>query len=291
MKPILYMTKGLPGAGKTTVALRMVSTDGVKRVNKDDLRSMIDNSRWSKSNEQFIISVRNEIVATSLLGGSSIVVDDTNLDPKHETDLRNLANLYKADFQIIDCTDIPVEECVTRDAKRVKPVGFKVIMDMYNRYLKPASAIAPFDPALPDCIIVDIDGTVAIKHPDRGYYDWNKVQFDTPRWPVIRVVEAFARISSTQVIFVSGRDGSCYGQTSGWLSQHMTKACDWKLLMRVAGDNRRDSIVKREIYEQQIKDEFNVVAIFDDRPQVIRECWQDLGFGDRIFNVGSGEEF
>ena len=24
---------------------------------------------------------------------------------------------------------------------------------------------------------------------------------------------------------------------------------------------------------------------------VIRECWQALGFADRIFNVGTGEEF
>lgn len=61
--------------------------------------------------------------------------------------------------------------------------------------------------------------------------------------------------------------------------------------MRPQGDMRRDSIVKRELYENHIKGKYNVVAIFDDRPQVIRECWQALGFGDRIFNVGTGKEF
>ncbi len=63
------------------------------------------------------------------------------------------------------------------------------------------------------------------------------------------------------------------------------------LLMRAPGDSRRDSIVKRELYEKHIKGKYNVVAVFDDRPSVIRECWQALGFTDRIFNVGSGEEF
>ena len=66
---------------------------------------------------------------------------------------------------------------------------------------------------------------------------------------------------------------------------------DHDLFMRPEGDMRRDSVVKRELYEQHIKGKYNVLAIFDDRPQVIRECWQELGFGDRIFNVGSGREF
>ena len=42
---------------------------------------------------------------------------------------------------------------------------------------------------------------------------------------------------------------------------------------------------------EEFEGKYNVIAIFDDRPQVIRECWQALGFGDRIFNVGGGEEF
>ena len=49
--------------------------------------------------------------------------------------------------------------------------------------------------------------------------------------------------------------------------------------------------MKRELYEEHIKERYNVVAIFDDRPQVIRECWQAVGLGDRVFNVGDGREF
>lgn len=61
--------------------------------------------------------------------------------------------------------------------------------------------------------------------------------------------------------------------------------------MRKDGDTRRDSIVKRELFEEHVKGKFNVVAILDDRPQVIRECWRELGFADRILDVGTGKEF
>lgn len=96
-------------------------------------------------------------------------------------------------------------------------------------------------------------------------------------------------------VFVSGRDEVCRHETYAWLKRQFDEFRGFtylpQLFMRPAGDMRRDSIVKREIYEAEIKAAWNVYAIFDDRPQVIRECWQALGFGDRIFNVGTGKEF
>lgn len=162
-------------------------------------------------------------------------------------------------------------------------------MDMWNRYLKPSPMVSPvYNSVLDDVVICDIDGTVA-KMLTRGPFEWDKVGSDEPRHRVIQMVKNSLRHTGTHLIFVSGRDEVCNPATWNWLEAYF--CTDFKLFMRPAGDTRRDSIVKREIYETHIKGRYNVVAIFDDRPQVIRECWQELGFSDRIFNVGTGEEF
>ncbi len=56
--PSLLMLKGLPASGKSTYARKLVADSQShkrkwKRANKDDLRAMIDDSNWSKTNEKF----------------------------------------------------------------------------------------------------------------------------------------------------------------------------------------------------------------------------------------------
>ena len=297
MSKRLLMYRGLPAAGKTTAALAAIKNSNglIKRVNKDDLRAMIDAGVWSHDNENFILSIRDMIV-TAALGTYDVIVDDTNLAPQHEKRLHELATSRNASFEIVDF-NTPLEECIRRDAERPKPVEEKVIRDMYNKYLAPKGPKsrarkerltlphAPTDdPTLPYCIIVDIDGTVA-QIGDRGPFEWSKVEQDEPRQVVIRAIKAF----NCPLVFVSGRDGKCVEATIRWLDKNIN--IPYHLFMRNPGDMRRDSIIKREIYDKFIKQNWNVAAIWDDRPQVIRECWQALGFADRIFNVGTGEEF
>jgi hypothetical protein len=44
--------------------------------------------------------------------------------------------------------------------------------------------------------------------------------------------------------------------------------------MRRAGDRRKDTVVKREIYERHIAGHYTVRVVFDDRDQVVR-LWRD----------------
>lgn len=145
-------------------------------------------------------------------------------------------------------------------------------------------------------IIVDIDGTLALKHPDRDIYDLTKVHMDLPNEPVIDCIYGLKKItywiSSKTIhsngnyylgqeqhyykfIFVSGRQNICKSQTVNWLKKHI-EIIDYDLYMRKAGDSRCDTIVKREIYQEHIKGKYDVVAVFDDRPKVIR-MWRELG--------------
>ncbi len=47
------------------------------------------------------------------------------------------------------------------------------------------------------------------------------------------------------------------------------------ILMRKSGGIRRDSIIKSEIFYENIKDKFFIEFVIDDRPQVIR-MWSDI---------------
>jgi hypothetical protein len=46
--------------------------------------------------------------------------------------------------------------------------------------------------------------------------------------------------------------------------------------MRKKGDFRKDSVVKKEIYEKYIKDNFNILFCLDDRNQVVN-MWREIG--------------
>ena len=46
--------------------------------------------------------------------------------------------------------------------------------------------------------------------------------------------------------------------------------------MRKTGDNRKDCVVKREIFDAEIKDKYYIKFILDDRNQVV-DMWRKMG--------------
>jgi predicted kinase len=279
MSKTLYMTKGLPASGKSTAAKTMASTAPVgscKIVNKDQLRLMLNDGKWSKANEKFVLSIRDCIVLEALNAGLSVIVDDTNLAPKHETQLRALAKLCEAKFEVMDFTHVTVEECIERDRKRPNYVGERVIKDMAKQFLSAPVPVITYDPALPDCIIVDIDGTVALMN-GRGPYDRDKVGTDIRNEPVCQLLEAYAASDDeVEVLFVSGRDARCRDATVKWLLDNLSIVNGLKLYMRPSEDTRKDSIIKEEIYDDKIKGKYNVRFVLDDRLRVVK-TWRSLG--------------
>ena len=137
--PTLFVMVGLPGSGKTAWARRAVDDGGgrCKRVSKEELRGMLDNGRYSEEAEEMVLTIRDYAVATVLDAGMDVVVDDTNLAPKHQSRLLRLAAAHNASGKVIDLTSVPVETCIARDAGRGKPVGEKVIRDMYDQFVAP----------------------------------------------------------------------------------------------------------------------------------------------------------
>lgn len=288
--PKLIMTKGLPASGKTTYARELKD---FKRVNKDDLRSMLDNGKWSKTREQFVLKVRDYIIDTALAHGHNVVVDDTNLAPLHKLNLHNLAVSNNAEFEIADFTDVPLEECIKRDQKRPNYVGEKVIRDMHNTFLKKKGDVAQytqpgFNPELPFCLIVDIDGTLA-HGTGRNMYDYSQVHTDAVDITIrelvaLHTVKDEAENPQNYIVIVSGREDNCKELTEQWLKDHGIHYDE--IYMRKTGDKRDDRIVKKEIYEEFIKPRFNVRFVLDDRDRVVK-MWREEGL--KVLQVAEGD--
>lgn len=137
MESKIIMTKGLPASGKSTWAKKLQADNpGIyKRVNKDDLRAMLDDKKWAKHNEEFVLMIRDMIIEEALVGGWSVIVDDTNLHPKHEATIRAIADKFEIKLEIKDFTDVEPITCIERDMERMEPVGEKVIWKMFDQFL------------------------------------------------------------------------------------------------------------------------------------------------------------
>ncbi len=270
MKKVI-LTKGLPASGKTTWALKMLEENKgqYKRINKDDLRAMLDGGRWSPDNEKFVLKVRDMLILEALENGKHVIIDDTNLHIKHEERIKQLVK-GKALIEIKDFTDVSVDECIKRDLKRQASVGEKVICGMYKQFLAPKQKVVKDSPLLSTCVICDIDGTLAL------FGDANPYERDFTRDTCnMRIYELLHRLKEDRtIILVSGRMDKFKDQTKEWLKMNAVPY-DY-LYMRKTDDVRKDVIVKREIYEQEIKGKYNVLFVLDDRNQVV-EMWRQEG--------------
>lgn len=265
----LLMLIGLPASGKSTYA-KELARSGYVRTNKDELREMLNGGKWSRGNEKEVIKLRDHIISEALYDGKSVVVDDTNFAPVHRERLKELAKKYSATFEA-KFFDTPLEECIKRDAKRPNGVGKDVIMKMYNEYLKPKPEVYTQPQDKPKAIIVDVDGTLT-KMSDRSPYDWSRVKEDTINQPIVSLVRKLSDYYT--VIVMSGRDSVCRDDTIEWLNENGVFFAE--VFMRPEGDTRKDSIVKRELFDKYVRDNYQVEFILDDRNQVVQE-WRQMG--------------
>lgn len=265
----VILTKGLPASGKSTWAKKLIdeNPNAYKRINKDDLRAMLDNDNFTGASEKFILKVRNELILLSIKEGKHVIVDDTNLNPKHEMHIRELVKGI-AEVSIQDFTSVPLEECIKRDLKRVNTVGEKRITEFYNQYLRPAPEKIEYINDLPDVVICDLDGTLCNLN-GRNPYDASECENDGLNTVVYDLINKEANI-----IFVSGREDKYREQTISFLKKHHIQYAE--LHMRATDDFRKDSIIKREIFDNHIRGKSNVKYVLDDRNQVV-EMWRQLG--------------
>lgn len=283
--PKLYIMRGLPASGKSTYCRQHLSH--CVRVNRDELRRMIYGLAWNPKREQEVTEAQNGMLEQALMWKRDVVIDDTNLNPKFLDKWLRQAKMYPdTTSEIIDLTSVPPWTCVENDRKRPQhqQVGPDVIWEKYYKYLAPE--LYKGDSSLAPLIVSDLDGTVR-DNTWRDAFDLTGKCIDDP--PIMHVIKAIRGCQGDperpdRIQFLSGMEytDANWASTSEWLSQYFT---NFGLAFRSKGDHRRDSVIKRELFDKIVKPN-PVIAVFDDRPQVIRECWIPLGLYDRILSVG-----
>lgn len=300
----LIMTTGLPRSGKTTWAKEYVDTSGnAVRINRDDLRAMLHNGKWSPKNEDVTMAVQKAMVLEALRKGKSVVVDDTNLGDYHKARWEGVAKEAGATFEVKKFGETDLRVLIARDKKSDSQRGAHVIirLAMENGFVDfPEKSV----------VICDIDGTMANCEHRRQYShgpekDWDKFFSLAPQDTLIestaKMVRDFMDEGKT-IIFVSARPERCRKDTEDWLASHgfvnAHSNSDWldehsgerpyfALLMRADGDSRDDTLTKQGILDKQLKKEW-IHTVIDDRPKVIR-MWESNGLS--VIDVGDGVEF
>jgi predicted kinase len=289
MKRVVFLS-GLPASGKSTWAKKYVKHyPNTIRINKDDMRSMFA-KEWDKDFEKFIFRSRSNLLRSALNHGLNVVTDDTNLSSS------NYNEIYRLCEEVGDCElihihiDTPLQTCIARDKIRDKKVNENVIMDFYNRYLKSGNfkihetkifeqrtevKLKEKNPDLPDCIICDLDGTLSLIN-GRNPYNASACYDDDVNEAILTIIKKVPNQFET-VFFFSGRDEKYREQTIKFLKDKCgIRYIDNNVKMRKSGDYRKDSIIKEEMYNEFIKDKYNVKFVIDDRLQVCR-LWYKLG--------------
>lgn len=134
----------------------------------------------------------------------------------------------------------------------------------------------------PKAIIVDIDGTFT-NNDHRQHYiagekkDWKSFSEncggDTINEWCAELTTAMD--NDFQVIFVSGRCEKYREITEHYIDRN-AGVMEIMLYMRKDGDYRDDTVIKEEIYNEHIKDKYDILFCIDDRPKVCR-MWRSLG--------------
>lgn len=283
----LQICRGLPASGKSSYARDKVkSGSDFIRVNRDDIRESftVAGGKWNRNRENSAEMIRDCVIRESLALGKTVICDDTNLDPKVFEHLKSLAKQAGVNVKVIDFTDVGPQECIQRDLKRERSVGADVILNMYRRHLRPQPIVQ--DPALPHVIIVDLDGTLATIG-DRDPYDDAKADMDHVNYPVASMVQGYlwAR-PDVSLVCMSGRDqGRSREATRRWL--RLNDLEPHSLVMREAGDTRADNVIKLELFNDYIRDQFFVEFVVDDRDKVVAMWRDELGLPTFQVNWGN----
>lgn len=297
----------ISGSGKSTWAKNYVknSEDKSVIVSRDAIRMSLFGLTDVTYDEYYaqpqeVIRKREEIVTNfstqqiwyALQNGFNVIADNTHLRKCYI----NMYKVFGVELELV-IFDTNLNECKIRQGNRQRHTSEEVILaqnkslkslldtniineiDEYNKFVNDIQINfrkEPYSVSKQDAVVVDIDGTVALKG-DRGIHDLSKVKLDTPNKGITEIVKVLHE-GTTNIIFCSGREDNCREETLAWLNDPKNGIVssafpedqfrNFHLRMRKAGDNRKDWKIKAELWNN-IQQDFNIVAMIDDRDQVV----------------------
>lgn len=297
---------GISGSGKSTLARAMVKeVPNSVIINRDAIREMLFGytaldigNYYTREDfnalERQVSDIQDRLVKSHLQGDMSVILDNTHLQLKYINHVKSFG--YPVEFIKVNAT---LEDAIARDYFRGqnggREVGEAVIKKQHAQYLtlleqfdfsryEPVPLIPiKNDPAKNWCYIFDIDGTLAINN-GRGPFEWHRVGEDSVNRPVRDLLNTILYSTYNPVIFIlSGRDSICRPETTKWLEDNFIVYAD--LYMRAKGDNRKDAVVKEEVW-REIAEDYYIAGLIDDRAQVIDHA---RALGLTVFDVANNQ--
>ncbi len=302
---------GAPASGKSTWAKAEVAKNPSNwvRINNDDLRAMTNGSVYSADYEKLITDTRNYLIREAFKRGKNVIIDNVNANKRHFETVCKIAQEMNKDIQVFEKPFYEeLEVLLERDKKREgsAQVGAAVVtkwwkdlgkhqfkhyrpkVEIFTRQNRPASDryVEPMqqDVTLPHAVVFDNDGTISLIHPGRSPYDASTCDLDAPHDHVIRCMRLYYE-AGYRILFVSGREEKDRAPTERFYKEHFPDV-QYELFMRATGDQRKDVIIKEEIFNNHIKGKYYVAGWFDDRLQVCRWIYDN---GLPLFRVGDPE--
>lgn len=286
--------RGVSGSGKSTEA-RKLKAQGWAVVSRDDIRETVFKD-YASVDENAVTEIQDATIAALLKAGRNVVIDDTNIRQAYLKRFAALAAKFHASFDVKQF-DVDVNVAIGRVKDRVAAGGRNVPeevikkqaqslkaskLNMDDLYTPEFTEYVP-DPELPRAIMVDVDGTIAHNNGHRSFYEYEKVGDDEEIEAVAEIVRKFFS-DGWYVIIMSGRDDSSLMDTQKWMMKYDIPYDE--MHMRKTGDQRKDSIVKIELFDEFVRDRFYVDFVLDDRQQVV-DAWRSIGL--RCLQVAPGD--
>jgi predicted kinase len=300
------ITIGVSASGKSTHAQNLVA-QGWYRLERDVFRELVlcnksqdfnfnhDTTNlwelWKFKWEDEVDELVDTGIKHAAENGYNIICSDTNL---HEGRRKSLAKKlesfgYEVEYHVIGM-DLSLDELWKRDTYRKNTVGHSVIAKQYQQFRKefPKYKLKDVTDKL-ECVIFDVDGTLTKGPHKRSPYEWGKVHQDIHNEMLFLSMINY-HDCGFKIIVMSGRDSICMEATRQWIIDGVNKFAvgrgnfTFDLFMRAIGDQRKDNIVKAELFMNHVDGNYQVSAVYDDRPIMCRE-WLEFGFD--VYCVGN----
>jgi predicted kinase len=260
--PQILILVGAPGSGKSTYAKYFLRTEeNWIRISRDDFRTMQFGATIVSEREEKMIS---EMVFASiealLRKNSNVLLDATNCKKEYINQfIEKFNNKANISFKIFELSKEVLEE---RCEKRFNETGKHIPKNVIQKFVQNLNSlkenfdfserkkqektilIADQNQILPKAIICDLDGTLALMN-GRNPFDAARCDEDLLNVPVANTLKNYHQLGY-KIILLSGREEKYKEPTLRFLETHQINFDE--LLMRKTSDNRKDSIIKKEIF-------------------------------------------